>query len=178
LHKSKSTQLGSALPVLRDALSGHPSTEKSIAGGSPVALAARPLILALNEAARHGDLQSAVEAAGRLIGLGPGLTPSGDDFLIGFLAGMRIGPPDAVREAFIARFSAEVIHLSIHTNDISRALLLDAARGDTPECIIALVDSIRAGQPESIYAAAGSLLATGSTSGADTLFGFLSALGI
>ncbi|OLT26980.1 hypothetical protein BJF79_43005, partial [Actinomadura sp. CNU-125] len=37
-----------------------------------------------------GDLAGAVEAAERIVGLGPGLTPSGDDILCGLLVALRL----------------------------------------------------------------------------------------
>ncbi len=43
----------------------------------------------LREAVASGDRPRANAAAARLMGLGPGLTPSGDDALAGFLAGLH-----------------------------------------------------------------------------------------
>ena len=56
----------------RGGLAGHPD---------PVRLAAR---------CADADLAGAVEAAERIVGLGPGLTPSGDDILSGLLVSLRL----------------------------------------------------------------------------------------
>src|SRR5262245_1408861 len=70
----------SLLPLLWEAQwdGGGPS--------SPVARAARGPVRLLSEALIEGDEGSMIRAARGLAGLGPGLTPSGDDALAGFAA--------------------------------------------------------------------------------------------
>src|SRR5207245_2508836 len=45
---------------------------------------------ALQSALIHGDEEAAQNAAWNLLGLGPGLTPAGDDMLVGLLAGFHV----------------------------------------------------------------------------------------
>ncbi|WP_243718244.1 DUF2877 domain-containing protein [Actinomadura sp. 7K534] len=58
-----------------------------MAGGG---LAGHPDPVELAAACAAGDLAGAVEAAERIVGLGPGLTPSGDDILCGLLVSLRL----------------------------------------------------------------------------------------
>ncbi|GAB2818505.1 hypothetical protein GCM10022221_15510 [Actinocorallia aurea] len=53
-------------------------------------LAGHPGPAALAESCAAGDLVRAVPAAERIVGLGPGLTPSGDDVLAGLLLSLRL----------------------------------------------------------------------------------------
>ena len=96
-----------------------------------------------------GDLAGVVDA---LAGLGPGLTPAGDDALAGILlvAGDRAGAIEAADRA--------------RTNDIARAFLGWAARGQSIEPVHRLL----AGGG---HAALADLLRFGHSSGADLAFG-------
>ena len=66
-----------------------------------------------------------------LLGRGPGLTPAGDDLLVGFLAGQ-----------FLFRAESEpLIHVPVHlTTALSRTLLVEAMDGALPEPAHALVE--------------------------------------
>lgn len=112
-----------------------------------------------------GAYQNAAEALGRLIGLGIGLTPSGDDFLCGVLAGLRIhGGSDT---CFYHTLSTEIqTHLK-DTNDISRAFLDCALKGWFSLPVIRLKNPL---SPEEILA---DFSRIGHSSGLDTLSGIL-----
>ena len=57
-------------------------------------------LAALRGAVRRADLDAALRTATRLIGLGPGLTPAGDDVMAGTIAGLvLLGHPSAERFA-------------------------------------------------------------------------------
>ncbi|MCC6176823.1 MAG: DUF2877 domain-containing protein [Chloroflexi bacterium] len=56
---------------------------------SPVPRAAWQPLVALVQAWQHDDVGAVEDAARRLSGLGPGLTPSGDDLLAGFASGYQ-----------------------------------------------------------------------------------------
>lgn len=89
----------------------------------PVELCAQ--LGALRAALRRDDVTSALRAGQRMIGLGPGLTPAGDDLLCGMLAGLTLlGHPQA------ARIGAGVMALAPgRTTDLSLALLRHATLG-------------------------------------------------
>jgi Protein of unknown function (DUF2877) len=116
---------------------------------------ARPLV-------ERGDLEG---AAALLAGLGPGLTPSGDDALGGVLFAVRAagGASLDVRLASVAD--------SVRTNSIARAFLRWAARGQALAPVHDLIQAGVEGDIEAGRAAAQALAAVGESSGADFALG-------
>ncbi|MDH3714361.1 MAG: DUF2877 domain-containing protein [Gammaproteobacteria bacterium] len=114
----------------------------------------------------------------RLVGCGPGLTPAGDDLLVGFLAGLRASAGNcASRQAFLAELSATVRGAATGTNAISRAYLEHASDGAFAEPLANLARCIAEGvEARHVEAAAGMALAVGATSGTDGVRGLLSAM--
>lgn len=126
-------------------------------------------IAALVAWARAGGT-TAVPDVSRLVGLGPGLTPSGDDFLAGFLLALRRLGHDAAADAL----AGVVVPLAaIATNAIAAAHLGHAAEGEAAARVVDVFDRIAAGD------AAAPLLdrveTIGHTSGWDTLAGAVAA---
>lgn len=115
-----------------------------------------------------GTYQNAAEALGKLIGLGIGLTPSGDDFLCGVLAGLRIHDCDVT--CFSRALCREIRSKLGNTNDISRAFLDCALKGWFSLPVIRLKDPL---SPEEILS---DFRRIGHSSGLDTLSGILYAL--
>jgi hypothetical protein len=110
-----------------------------------------------------------------LVGLGPGLTPSGDDFLIGFLTGLwcTVGE-DAKRLAFLSALGQAVIRLSCQTNDISRTYLFHAAHGLVSSRLAALAEAIAGGEISGrLLTAAEDAMCAGHSSGMETVTGLL-----
>ncbi len=106
-----------------------------------------------------------------LIGLGPGLTPSGDDFVVGLLAGLAIG---ADHQTWRTRFlSAITDELDLSTTTlVSRQLLFDACHQQFAQPLAELALAIASGSadvPTKLHAA----LAIGAHSGADGVAGLL-----
>jgi len=122
--------------------------------------------------------QASEAAVMRLVGCGPGLTPAGDDLLIGFLAGLRATSGDcALRQAFLAELNATVREAATATNAISRAYLEHASDGAFAEPLVRLTRCIAEGAEEAeVNTAAHAALAVGATSGADGVRGLLSAI--
>jgi len=109
-----------------------------------------------------------------LVGLGIGLTPSGDDFLCGLLAGLLWmgGPTLPMHRALSTQLAADLTR----TNPISAAFLDCALRGQFSEAMIrffALSADSSAKETETCEA---NFRAIGHTSGFDSLFGILYAL--
>ena len=105
------------------------------------------------------------DAALDLVGMGPGLTPSGDDALAGIVFALRAaGGPDA--ESLTSR-AAE----AGETGTISRGFLRWAARGQALEPAHELLISAASGDSERASRAARRTAAVGETSGADFLLG-------
>jgi hypothetical protein len=135
-------------------------------------------VAALQASCRTLDDGLAARQVKRLIGWGEGLTPAGDDFLVGLLAGL-----DALTQGHPARLhfrdalAAAVVGLAGRTTSISAHCLRLAAGGHVGEPLLGLRDALTT-EPrahvadEALHAA----LAIGATSGADAVTGLLAAL--
>jgi hypothetical protein len=141
-----------------------------LAGAPPSALADPAFRPRLTTAIGHldrGDLAGVVDA---LAGLGPGLTPAGDDALAGILlvTRARLGPtaePSLVEHAARAR-----------TNDIAAAFLAWAARGQSIEPVHRFLLASAGREKASATAALADLLRFGHSSGADLALGLALAI--
>lgn len=113
---------------------------------------------------------------GRILGFGPGLTPSGDDFLLGVLAAARAFGSDRAQatEADIAGLVADA---AAATAKQSQHMLKAALQGHFPVPVIALFGALGQGKTEidssDLRKATRQLTALGSTSGQDMLAGIL-----
>ncbi|MDR3316048.1 MAG: DUF2877 domain-containing protein [Coriobacteriales bacterium] len=119
----------------------------------------------------HPDL--ADEATRKLIGLGPGLTPAGDDIVAGALAAANhLLPRDGLALALGAATAAR----ATKTTDLSRQILEDAIRGDYHEFLDGLVYTLVTDDSEGIAYALRRLLSIGSSSGSDMAAGIATVL--
>src|SRR5262249_9372136 len=99
-----------------------------------------------------------------LIGLGPGLTPSGDDFLIGALATLA-----ALNQTKMhAVLGRTVVAVLARTSPLSASFLRAAAAGHVGENLYAMIAALIGGDADATIAAAERI---GHTSGWDTLAG-------
>ncbi|WP_235017549.1 oxamate carbamoyltransferase subunit AllH family protein [Thermomonospora echinospora] len=151
-------ELEAALADARFGLAGHPD---------PHLLAGR---------CADGDLAGAVEAAERIVGLGPGLTPSGDDVLAALLVALRaLG--GSVQHGRTALWLADWLGAAVtadaetRTTTLAATLLHCAADGQASAEVIAVLRGIAGLEP--LAPALRRLLAAGHTSGADLAFGLL-----
>jgi hypothetical protein len=153
-------------PVTARALA---AVRASLSGADP---GVRGSLLAGLGAAAAGDHDAATAAVTSLLGAGPGLTPSGDDVLAGFLVGAAAFGLDAT-----ALREAVAVQAPARTTALSAALLWHAVRG---ECIdelaglAAVLTSQRCGA-EQAGRAVSRLLSVGHTSGAALAFGLVTA---
>jgi len=110
-----------------------------------------------------------------LIGLGSGLTPSGDDLLVGYLAGLWCAVRNSrERTQFVTGLGETVIRLSHLTNAISRTYLTHAARGQVSSRLADLAEAICRGEnSDRLLTAAESAMQVGHTSGMDAVTGLL-----
>ncbi|MEU5881792.1 DUF2877 domain-containing protein [Spirillospora sp. NPDC047279] len=133
-----------------------------------------PLLLAGHCAA--GDLADAVEAAERIVGLGPGLTPSGDDILAGLLVALRL-VGGAVRHGGNAVWLADWLGAAVtadagtRTTALAATLLHCAAAGQAGAEVAAVLRCVAGQEPPG--PAVRRLLSAGHTSGADLAWGLL-----
>jgi len=126
-------------------------------------------------ATRRFDVSAASSAARSLIGLGPGLTPSGDDLILGYLSGLWCAVPgEPQRLEFLSQFGASVISLARHTTPISRTYLFHAAHGQVSSHLEHLARAICRATPAArllpLLEAAASV---GHSSGMDAITGLL-----
>ncbi|MBX3013840.1 MAG: DUF2877 domain-containing protein [Caldilineaceae bacterium] len=129
----------------------------------------RGLITQNDDQVRNGVIQ--------LAGLGPGLTPAGDDFLVGLLAA-RHAQHDQ-RATAIAHYGALIgATAASRTTRLSATWLRHAGQGNFGERWHQLITALNAGPPQPIIQATHRILTTGATSGSDAMYGFLFGLGL
>jgi hypothetical protein len=126
--------------------------------------AARPARRALVAATRRADRSAAEAAAVSLVGLGAGLTPSGDDVLVGFTAALT-----AARNRFAPPIARAIADGGARTTLVARTYLYHAARGEYAERVHDLIAAVASGDASRIARG----MSWGATSGADLVLGIL-----
>jgi hypothetical protein len=165
--------IGLPLGDLPGADSGDPDIRRWEAIFPP----ARDLILA----GQTEGLDGVFDPALKLIGLGPGLTPAGDDFVGGLLFALqqlgraypgRVHRDLACRNAFLERARRA-------TSRISYVILCDLAHGHGPEPMHALLWALLHGEePVRAMSATQAITRIGHTSGWDMLAGVLTGMSL
>jgi hypothetical protein len=152
---------------LPDAVAAGPAAGVLGPCGGRSALLAPTFARRLRSAARSvGD--GDVEGASRFLGgLGPGLTPSGDDALAGILLAARVRWTSTEEERLVG------IAAGVATHDLARAFLVWAARGQSILPVHRCLTALAAGDVDAARAACTALAAYGHTSGADLALGLL-----
>ena len=114
-------------------------------------------------------------AVRKLIGLGAGLTPTGDDLLVGYLAGLWCTVQNGnERIQFISSLGKRVVDLSPRTNDISWTYLYHAVQGQVSSRLANLAEAICiGGNLNHLFDVAENAMQVGHTSGMDTVTGLL-----
>ncbi|GHH64473.1 hypothetical protein GCM10017673_07200 [Streptosporangium violaceochromogenes] len=157
-------RLAAALPVMAELCDRSPRRPALEGNG-----AARALVRGCAEL----SLLGCVTAAEGLVGLGPGLTPSGDDMLAGLLVALRhLGAAaGAERAVWLAGWLAAAVTFDVRgrTTPISAALLHCAARGEAGGEVLAVLRGLAGRQP--LEPVLHRLLQIGHTSGADLAWG-------
>ena len=110
-----------------------------------------------------------------LVGLGFGLTPSGDDLLCGMLYAAHYFSP-VIGGLYAMRLGNAVGSASGRTNLISRYYLESAVRGERFDAVADFAEALSAGNAKKTEEALCRLLSVGSSSGADIAVGFLALL--
>ena len=132
--------------------------------------------LALGAAASAGGAPAAVRLATvSLVGAGGGLTPTGDDFLCGFLAAARCSKGQQAHEgsALVLTLAEAIQEVIRSTGEISASLLRCALRGHWPAPLADLAEALSAEREAESLRALGDLCGLGHSSGADIATGFL-----
>lgn len=113
---------------------------------------------------RLADLRGAADV---LAGVGPGLTPSGDDVLAGAFFAFRAAHGRGMEDRLVPLATAAP------TTDLSRAFLIWAARGQAIAPVHALLTAADRRDARQAMAAARALEAVGESSGADVALGLV-----
>lgn len=117
------------------------------------------------------DIERCSTGARLAAGVGIGLTPAGDDFLLGVLIALWLGmvEPEQVIESIVSAATDK-------TGRLSAALLAAAASGAFSLAWHDLALAMKNDCEQAIASASSKLIATGHSSGADALSGFIVAL--
>ena len=137
---------------------------------TPVQINAIPPARRLCKGILTQDGEMAEEGARGLAGLGGGLTPAGDDFIMGVLLGLRTMVPSE-----IVSHHSEVILSNVisRTNALSAAWLQAAAKGEVHETWRRFLDALVTEPHAEMQVVLRRILDVGHSSGADALAGFL-----
>jgi len=166
--------------TLLEALQARAATDLRIApllgGARPSGAMAERLTQAafdLGRSVRDGRLEAMRGAAARLVGLGQGLTPAGDDFLCGFFAAghcRRAARPALTR--LLTGFADAVREFLGQTTEISAGFLRDAMAGRVSRPLAALAEACSGAPGGDLDDALLRLAAIGHSSGLDAATGF------
>jgi Protein of unknown function (DUF2877) len=131
----------------------------------------------LAAATRALDAVATEKAMSGLVGFGDGLTPAGDDYLIGYFAGLwACAGADRSRANFLVALSGWLKRVALCAGKTSRVYFEAAADGEVSERLFDLADSVAGGADSAaVNRAAAAALAVGHSSGACGVCGFLQA---
>jgi hypothetical protein len=129
-------------------------------------------VMQLVTSAEQFDSPGSLFAAQGMIGLGPGVTPSGDDLLIGFLAGLwSTRRTDQGQLSFIDSFGDALQEAAKQTSEISRTYIVHAVRGQFSSSLANLAQAITTGH--GLEQAVREAMQVGHSSGMDSVTGLL-----
>jgi hypothetical protein len=129
-----------------------------------------PISNSLISALANADLSASLAAAQQLAGLGIGLTPAGDDIILGAVLAAWIIHPFEI----VSTLAKEIANTAAPlTTSLSAAWLKSAGNGEAGILWHEFFDSLMNADAARIQAAMDKILAVGATSGADTLVGFI-----
>jgi hypothetical protein len=131
----------------------------------------------LTRALSEKDWEAARGAVRSLIGCGPGLTPWGDDFVVGFLAGYECLSDDRAGRQDLSQLRGLCDERIGTTSDISRSILRDALAGRYGMPVYALCEAIFSAVPSpDVVGRVRDLMEIGDSSGEATCYGILSGI--
>ncbi|ASR48835.1 hypothetical protein B4V02_20105 [Paenibacillus kribbensis] len=127
----------------------------------------------LLDALLSGEVRAIAAPLRYFLGRGPGLTPSGDDFLIGLLAVHRL--TGAFHPAFLT-ILRHILETEAITTDVSKAYLLHALDGRFSDKVTRVLNAMVMRNVSYFQTRLLLLLQTGHSSGIDTVFGIANAI--
>jgi hypothetical protein len=135
-------------------------------------------LAALEDACRRLDSGRAAAEIHRLVGWGEGLTPAGDDALVGMLAALGfLARAEADKHSFLRSLSAAILVRLSRTTSISGHYLRLAAQGHFNADVTGLANALVGGRDGEgqvgVAEALDAALDVGATSGADMVAGMI-----
>jgi hypothetical protein len=147
-----------------------------------IAEKAWPEVNGLIQAFQRKDDELFIHSVKSLVGLGEGLTPSGDDFLGGFFFSRWLLShyyPDILIDEPFSTYSDFITQSKPLTNQISYTFLKDHLDGHSIEPLHQLANGLLQGEiSESLILHAERLISLGHTTGWDLLTGFLAGMSV
>jgi hypothetical protein len=171
--------LGSMIPAILRII-GNDSFASDHGDEDVLSSTAWPAVEGIVQACLSHDYRLVQVYATRLVGLGDGLTPSGDDFLGGLFYGVRLLRQTYPEDLHITNwnYSDFILQCRPLTNLISFTLLKDHADGHTLEPLQCLADSLLTNRHDRLLPLAGELIAVGHSTGWSLLTGFLTGMSV
>ncbi len=120
-------------------------------------------------AARHVSASSMADMAAQIVGLGEGLTPSGDDLLVGFWAVLHL----TGHATMLLPAPAWLAPLVANTTDLSAAFLRCALEGHFSGLMVRLLHALYSADPNAWQTPAADLARVGHSSGVDAMAGIV-----
>jgi uncharacterized protein DUF2877 len=153
----------------------HVATRVRQAGpvSNPFVAQALPPTRSFMQMFSEGNMAGAVGAAKDLIGLGIGLTPSGDDVLSGLLVALVLGSKNGISRSLIIGGLAERVAREAvgRTTLLSQNYLQMASQGKANEAVVQFVDELYTGPIGDVRRSLANLIGFGATSGTDIAAG-------
>ena len=136
-----------------------------------------PHMRCLQETLRTGDSEPIAGCIQSVLGLGTGLTPAGDDLVLGLMLALNRWEAALAKHLSLEILNARVLALAYQkTTTLSANLIECASRGQGDERLLLALDGLMTGEPPANLCAA-HLATWGNSSGLDALAGMALALG-
>lgn len=169
--KTKREGLGQLLPQIDEIYAGKMTLTPNL---NNVAKTALPLLIRLLGAVKSDDMENIGRTAQKLIGLGPGLSPSADDALSGFTAALWWVSRSLNRGVNHAqKINQAITSQAGDTTLLSKQLLQHAARGEVNERVEEFLAALLGGTSSEIAPLVERVMEIGETSGVDMMVGLL-----
>jgi len=170
LHAGKG-EIGHRLSQLRMTNYPMPGMEIGFAAARSDSMTAhvQALVSNLSSSLAAADVPSSLLAARKLAGLGAGLTPAGDDYLMGAIYAVWIAHPFEVAGALAKKIADTAAPL---TTSLSAAWLRSAGKGEAGILWHEFFNALLSKDQARIEESKTKILAVGESSGADALAGF------
>ncbi len=132
----------------------------------------------LCDAIQQRDPDAFLKTSKTLIGTGMGLTPSGDDILIGIIAALSLCDNQESGIYWLKQSQQKILNYLDSTTIVSKAFLQHAIQGRFPELLIDFIVNMNSADKDKLCAAVTRLTRFGSSSGCEMALGSMIALNI